>query len=411
MRNRETLMARVAATAAAALLAGTAATASAAEVKLGALMPMTGGLQAYGEACLHGVELAAEEANAAGGVLGSKVSVVVADTQTKPQPAIDAAKKLVTIDKVAGIIGALSSGNTGPVASSVTSVEGVPQISPASTAPSLTNLVDKDFLYRTVPSDAFQGVALAEIVKGAGIDNVAVMYINNDYGDGLASAFSKAFGTLGGNVSAAGAFEPNKASYRGELKALSGGGAESLVLIAYPDDGGLTIVKQALEEGYFGKFVFTDGMKAEKVVEQIGAQYLNGSIGSAPKALETDAGGMFTKMYEKKYGELPPRPFIDSSYDAAMILMLAMEKAGSTDGTKVRDAIRQVSNPPGTKILPGEFAKAVDLIKKGENIDYVGAAGQQDFDAAGDVSGTFEEWAIEDGKLVTKRVFAPGSSS
>ncbi len=411
MRNTKTWATRAAATAVAALLAGTAASAAADEVKLGALMPMTGGLQAYGEAALNGVRLAADEANAAGGVLGEKVTVVVADTQTKPQPAIDAAKKLVTIDKVAGIVGALSSGNTGPVASSVTSVEGVPQISSASTAPSLTNLQDKDFLFRTVPSDAFQGVALAQIVKGAGIDNVAVMYLNNDYGEGLANAFSRSYDGIGGNVTAAGAFEPNKASYRGELKALSGEKVDTLVLIAYPDDGGLTIVKQALEEGYFKKFVFTDGMKAEKVVEQIGAQYLNGSIGSAPKALETDSGMLFTKMYEGKHGELPPRPFIDSSYDAAMVLLLAIQKAGTTDGTKVRDAIRQVSNPPGAKILPGEFAKAIDLIKKGENIDYVGAAGEQDFDDKGDVAGTFEEWTIEGGKLVTKRVFAPGQGS
>lgn len=396
--------------AAATLLGGTASTALA-DIKLGALMPMTGGLQAYGEACLNGIRLAVEQANAAGGVLGEKVEVVVADTQTKPQPAIDAAKKLVTIDKVAGIVGALSSGNTGPVASSVTSVEGVPQISPASTAPSLSDLQDRDFLFRTVPSDAFQGVALAEIVKQAGLNNVAVMYLNNDYGEGLANAFAKAFDSHGGNVTAMGAFEPNKESYRGELKALSGDKAEALVLIAYPDDGGLTIVKQALEEGYFSKFVFTDGMKAEKVVEQIGAEHLNGSIGSSPKALETDAGAAFTKMYEEKFGELPPRPYIDSSYDAAMILLLAIEKAGSTDGEKVRDAIRQVSNPVGTKILPGEFAKAVELIKKGEDIDYVGAAGEQDFDEKGDIAGTFEEWAIEDGKLVTKRVFAPGAGS
>ena len=106
---------------------------------------------------------------------------------------------------------------------------------------------------------------------------------------------------------------------------------------------------------------------------------------------------------------MPPHPYIDSAYDATMILMLAMEKAGSTEGPAIRDAIREVANAPGEEVLPGDFARARELIKAGKDINYQGAAGNQEFDGNGDVSGTFEHWAIKDGKIVTLGVFDPGN--
>lgn len=374
-------------------------------VRIGALMPMTGDLQAYGEADFNGVKLAVEQVNAADGVLGKKVEIQLGDTQTAPQPAIDAAQKLVSVYNVAGIIGALSSGNTIPVAKSVTSVAEVPQISNASTSPAITTLDDNDFLFRTVPSDAFQGVALAQITQEEGFDNLAVIYVNNDYGEGLASSFRQAFEQVGGKISDSVPYEKGRASYRGELSRLAGGGAQALVVIGYPENG-TTILRQSLEEGFFQKFVFTDGMKAPEIIEAIGAQYLNGSVGTVPQALtDTDAYQRFISAYEKQFGELPPKPYIDTAYDATMVLLLAIQKAGNTDGKAVHDALRQVANPPGTQVLPGEWARAKELLANGEDIDYVGASGSVNFDENGDVSGTFGKWTIEDGEIKTVKVF------
>lgn len=379
------------------------------DVKIGALMPMTGDLQAYGETSLNGVNLAADEVNAAGGVLGGNLVVSVGDTQTNPQAGVDAAQKLANVEGVVGMVGALSSGVSIPVAKSVSSSVGVPQISSASTSPAITKLEDGDWLFRTVPSDAFQGVALAEVVQENGLGNVATLYINNDYGEGLANSFANAFQAKGGTVSESLAYEPGNASYRGELSKAAGGGAEALVLIGYPENG-ITILKQSIEEGNFDKFIFTDGMKAPEIIEAIGADFLNGSIGTAPEAVaESDAAVRFKSAYEAKHGELPPKPFIDSAYDATILLALAAEKAGSADRTAIRDALRSVANPPGTQILPGDFAKAKELIGNGEDIDYVGAAGSQNFDGDGDVSGTFAYWVIEGGEIKTIRVFEPGS--
>lgn len=392
---------------AAALLIGGAALAD--EVKIGALMPMTGDLQAYGETSLKGVMLAADEINAAGGVLGHKIDVSVGDTQTNPRAGVEAARKLANIENVVGIVGALRSGVSIPVAKSVSSAVGMTQISSASASPAITKLKDNDFLFRTVPSDAFQGVALAQVVKENGFGKVATLYIDNDYSEGLANSFAASFEALGGEISKSLAYEPGNASYRGELSKVAGNGGEALVLIGYPENG-ITILRQSLEEGYFDKFIFTDGMKAPEIIEAIGAEHLNGSIGTSPEAAaDSDAAVRFRRAYAAKHGELPPKPFIDSAYDATILLGLAIEKAGSTDRKAVRDALRSVANAPGTEILPGEFAKAKELIADGKDIDYVGASGSQEIDGDGDVSGTFAYWTIDDGQIKTLRVFEPGS--
>lgn len=382
-------------------------TASAEEVKIGALMSMTGDLQAYGETSLNGIKLAIKQVNEAGGAAGNTLAVAVGDDQTNPQVGVDAAKKLVEIEKVAAMVGGLASGVTIPVAKSVSAPAGVVQISGASTSPALSGLDEGDVLFRTIPSDAFQGVALASVVSEKGVKNVSVLYINNDYGEGLAKAFASAYEAKGGKVTANLAFEPGNASYRGELQKAADGGPEALVLIAYPENGNI-ILKQSLEEGFFKAFIFTDGMKAPEVISAIGAANLNGSFGTAPEAVADSAAAKnFRDAYQKEFGELPPKPFIDSAYDATILIALAMEKAGSADRKAIHAALRDVANPPGEPILPGEFAKAKELIKAGKDIDYVGAAGAQDFDKMGDVGGTFAHWSIDNGEIKTVKVFSP----
>lgn len=380
------------------------------EIKIGAVLPLTGDLQVYGETALSGINLAVDQVNAAGGVLGKQVRIAVGDTRATAQVAIDAAQKLVNIEGVAGLLGAMASGSTIPVAMSVSATVGVTQIAIGSTSPAITKLKDNDFLFRTAPSDAFGGVAMAEVARELGFTNLAIIYINDAYGRGLNDSFTKAFEKMGGKVSGSIPQEPAKASYRGELKKISGGGAEALIPIAHVDDA-VVILKQSLEEGLFNKFFFGD-LQAEEIIEQIGAKYLNGSHGVSPRALESNLSyKRFLEAYEKRYGKLPPTPYIDGAYDAAMTMMLAIEKAGSTDRTAIRDALREVSNGPGEKILPGEWAKAKRLIAAGKNIDYEGASGPVDYDADGDVAGTFADWVIEDGKYKTLRVFVPGGTS
>lgn len=393
---------------AAAFLAS-AALAAGTPLRIGAILPMTGDLQAFGGASLHGVQLAAKEINEAGGVLGQKVEIYSGDTQTLPQPGVNAAQQLVNANSVVGFVGAMSSGVSIPIALSVSKPDHIPQISPASTSPVITTLKDDDFMFRTVPSDAYQGVALAEVVHNAGVDKVSIIYVNNDYGQGLAESFTKAYEKLGGSVLATAAYEQKQASYDAEIsKAWADGSTHDLVLIGYPQNGE-TILRQSLEGAKFNKFFFTDGMKSPVLIKDLGAKYLNGSLGTTPEARsDTPAAKYFANAYKKEYGELPPQPYIDTAYDATYILALAAEKAGTTtDSTKIRDALREVANPPGAEIYPGEWAKAVKLIKEGKDINWTGAAGDENFDKNGDVTGTYAEWTIKNGKIETVRIFNP----
>lgn len=384
-----------------------ATTVSAEAMRLGALMPMTGDLQVYGESSYNGLQLAVQEINAEGGVLGESITVRRGDTQTSPQAGVSAAQRLASVDQVHAFVGALSSGVTIPVARTVSRAQGIPQISGASTSPVITDLDDGDFLFRTVPSDAFQGVALAGIARDGGYERVGILYINNDYGKGLADAFQASFEDQGGAVTASVAYEGGQAAYRGELRRASRDGAEALVLIGYPENGQV-VLRQALEGGVFDQFIFTDGMKAPEIIDAIGAQYLNGSFGTAPEAREGTTGAAhFQSAYEEMYGEVPPQPFMDSAYDAVYLLALAAQRAGSLDGAAIRDNLRDVANPPGETIHPGEWEKALDLLADGQDINYEGASGSVNLDDKGDVPGTFAHWVIEDGEIRTIRVFEP----
>jgi branched-chain amino acid transport system substrate-binding protein len=156
--------------------------------------------------------------------------------------------------------------------------------------------------------------------------------------------------------------------------------------------------------------VFSDGMKSTELIDAIGARHLEGMVGTAPEAVaDSPAAVRFRKAFEARHGQLPPRPYIDTGYDAMYLIALAIEKATSTAGPAIRDALHQVANPPGETILPGEWAKAKQLLADGKDVDYQGAAGSQNFDKNGDVPGTFGVWRIEGGKIRTVRVVEPKS--
>ncbi|MBT5917456.1 MAG: ABC transporter substrate-binding protein, partial [Alphaproteobacteria bacterium] len=160
-----------------------------ADVKIGSLGAITGPIVSLVKEINLAEQAAIDEINAGGGINGDKAVIVFGDTGCNSQTAVDAANKLVNIEQVVGIAGALCSGATIPAASNVAVPAGVVMISPASTSPEITNLKDNDYLYRTAPSDAFQGGVLAKLVLSKGIKKVALTYINNDYGVGLAGTF------------------------------------------------------------------------------------------------------------------------------------------------------------------------------------------------------------------------------
>ncbi len=360
-----------------------------ADVKIGLLGGVTGPIAAMAPAMMDAAQLAIQQVNEQGGIGDGETLVgVIGDSACNPQNGTDAATKAVNIEGVAGIVGPHCSGAVLAAAGSVTIPAGVTLITPSGTSPEITGLDDKGTVFRTVPSDDYQGRALARTMKDQGYGKVAVAYLNNDYGTGLANAFKAEFAdALGGEITQFAAHEEGKASYRSNLAELAKGGADTLVIFDYGDGTGLTILRQALENGFFEKFVGGDGMKSDAVINELGAENLAAFVASSPVGEKSASLEVFNKAYSDVGGD-PDAIFANTSYDAAFILALALEKAGGAkDG--VAAAVVEVSNGEGEAILPGEFAKAKELIAAGTAIDYKGAAGDHNFDANGDVPGTY----------------------
>ncbi|QEM83577.1 ABC transporter substrate-binding protein [Halomonas binhaiensis] len=376
-----------------------------AEVKIGFLGGFTGGIETLTPPIFDGAELAITHVNAQGGLLdGQDIVMPTGDTTCgDASAASNAADRMVNTEQVTAIVGALCTGATVAAANNVAIPAGVTMVSPASTAPAVTTLDDNDLVFRTVPSDAYQGEVLAKLLLEKGIDEVAVTYVNNDYGRGLAGAFKEGFEAGGGSVLENLAHEDNRADYRSELGVLSATGAPVLVVLAYADTSGQTVLRQAYESGTFTQYVGGDGMVGDSLVDALGADVLEGMIATRPGSPELPGTELFRELADE--AEIDPSAvFAAQAYDAAFLLALAIEKNGSADREGVSAALREVASPPGEVILPGEWEKAKQLIADGQDINYEGAGGTQDFDESGDVPGVVQEMAVEDGAFTAKGI-------
>ncbi len=368
-------------------------------VKIGFLGGFTGPIESLTPAIQMGADIAADNVNSAGGVMGSTVEVVAGDTTcVDATEAANAADRLVNSEGVAAIVGALCSGSTISAANNAAIPAGVVMISPASTSPAVSGLEDSDLVYRTVPSDSYQGQSMAKLLMNKGMDPIAITYINNDYGKGFADALSGAFTALGGTVAANEAHEDGKADYRAEIGSLASSGAEHLVVLAYADGSGQTIIRQAVEGGDFSSFVGGDGMVSQSLIDGVGAAALEGMVLTQPGAPAGVGLDMFTAILEA--AGAADGVYLGQAYDAAFLLALAMQQKGSTDREGMVAALRSVSSPPGETIYPGEWAKAVEILSNGGEVNYEGATGSQDFDENGDVSGIINESVVQDGAIV-----------
>jgi len=377
---------------AAALAAIATSPALAGEIKVGSVAGVTGPIAELVAPIVAGSNLAVEDINSQGGLLGGDTMVMVlSDGQCDPKAGVDAGQKVVNVEQVVAIVGASCSGETNGMVQAVTIPAGVVNISDSATAPSISDLADNDLVFRTAPSDAYQGAALAKLAYDAGIKSVAVTYSNDDYNAGIAKVFVASFESMGGKVAANQVHEPNKASYRSEIATLAGGGGEALALFAYYGGSGITIIKNSLETGAFGKFMAADGMFDVSVIEQIGADNLkdNYMVTQAAADPENESYKLFAEEYKSKTKFDPAAPYASHGYDAAFLVALAIEKAGAADRAKISAALREVANAPGEVIRPGEWEKAKKLIAEGKDINYEGASGPVDFDDKGDVAGFY----------------------
>jgi branched-chain amino acid transport system substrate-binding protein len=397
------------------------------QIPVGQIVPFTGSAAEYGKYYRDAAQLAFDQINTAakeafgGPIIGNHIT---ADSNTLPTPAIAAARKMVEADNVPAIIAAWSSGVTVAIATSVTIPAGVLQVGNGTTSPLVSVLPEDakaDLLFRTSPSDILQGIIAAELAAGKIIPDykftkVSTVYINNPYGQGLSNAFAAAFEKRGGKVLAQVPHpEEVQPTYKSQIQAALEGKPELIIAVTYPAHTA-AIIKEARDIFNFTNFQFTDANRSDDVLKAVGAKTLEGKYGTVPSAdpnspTYKDFSTLFMKTY--KYDHVPP--FTETTYDAAMVIGLAMAKAVA-DGKKLNEItghvlaqnLRPVCNPPGEKILGGSqdsITAGLKAIAAKKDTDYVGAGGSVDFDKNGDVKTPYAIWkwtatGTEDVKIV-----------
>lgn len=391
-------MKRLITASAAALMVATASQAE--EIKLGIIFGFTGPIESLTGPMAAGAELAMKEVSESGLLLdGATVISVRGDSTCIDSAAATAtAERLVTADKVNAIVGADCSGVTGAILRNVAVANGIVMISPSATSPGLSTAEDNGLFFRTAPSDAREGEVMADILVEEGIKSIAISYTNNDFGKGLSDSIASAFEARGGEITINASHEDGKADYASEVATLAAAGGDILVVAGYLDQGGRGIVQGALDTGAWDRFGLPGGMIGDNILT-IGPG-LNDSFGQVA-GTDSPGANIYSDLATAA-GFDGTSPFTPESYDAAALILLAMQAAGSSDSSALKDKVFDVANAPGEKIFPGELAKALQILKDGGEIDYVGASAVE-LVGNGESGGNYRQVIVKDGKFETVR--------
>jgi branched-chain amino acid transport system substrate-binding protein len=381
-------------------------------VRVGTVFPYTGAGSEWGPVLRNTVEMCVAQVNeAASEVFGGPImEVIYEDDATTPSVGVDRARKLVDVDGVPILIGTWSSGVTIAMAEAVTMPAQILHIVPIATSPLIAVLPadTDDLLFRTIGSDALQGVVAAmlargEVVEGHSFDTASVLYINSPYGQGLADQFRSSFEARGGRVlEMVPVPEEPQPTYTAELERALAGDPDVLIPIIYPGHASVALAEARDFYGYTS-FQHVDALRSRDVLQVLGAETVVGQLGTVQAADEGRPGfRQFAADYEAMYGEQPPLAFMDTTYDACAVAGLAIAGvvAAGLEPTplNLRDQLRAVASPPGEVVSVGEFARAFALLAQGADIDYSGAASEVDFDERGEVITPIEVWRFsEDG--------------
>lgn len=307
-------------------------------IKIGFTGPLSGPASTYGISVQNGAKLATEEINAAGGINGQKVEFVFQDDEADPSKAVNAFNALLDA-KVVAILGGVTSGATMAIAPKATENK-IPMLTPTATNPDVT-IKGGEYMFRSCYLDSFQGVQLAKYaVSDLKAKSVAILYNNgDDYSKGIATNFKNEYEKSGVKVAKFLSYNPKDQDFNAQLTEIKGANPDLLVLPDYYGTVGL-ISKQAREKGITCQLLGSDGWDS-KDLSSIGGKAVDGAIfinHYSPKDTNP-AVVKFVKNYTDKFSNTPDA-LAALSYSASNILFDAIKKAGSTDGAKIKDALK-----------------------------------------------------------------------
>lgn len=380
----------VASVAAAALVFGASVPASAADsqLKIGAIVPLTGSLSFLVPPEIAGLHLAVDEINAAGGVLGKKVTLDILDEADGDSPAVSQASATKHLaNKVDLIIGAASSSRTKLIIDKITSAK-VVQISGSNTSPSLTDWKDGGFYFRTAPSDLLQGRVLANQILQDGASSVAVLFQDTAYGVGLNAQLKSVLEKGKATVTSI-SFPENETSVSSYVDKALAGKPDAVVLVTYDESKKLLPALQA--KGFSGGNVYLVDGNAVDYSKESYAAYLNGAKASIPgKALDAAFKSKLVAAYKKYTGKvLSDFTYGESLYDAVIIGALAAQAAKDASGVGIKSQLTEISKAGAGKVTVTNFKDGLAALKAGKKINYDGKTGAIEFDKNGDPTGAY----------------------
>lgn len=362
------------------------------EIKVGALMPLSGAGGSFGQEMLASAKVALEEINAAGGPLGRKIALVEENDETSPEAAVRGARKLVDVDKVSAIIGTWASSVTLAVAPIVQASK-IVQLS-TSGASRITEVQKKGgHLFRTEPDDLLFGKAYAEYANSQGWKKAAVLGLNVPFTQMTVEAFKQRFEERGGEVTSFTTYNEDQTTFRSEVTRAFADGPDFIHISGYEPDI-TAILKAAYQLGLSGRFIVPGFAVSPELIKNAGPAaegllLVEEGVAEGSPAYDRLAKALGGDRYYS---------FGAQAYDQLVLLALAIEAAKSTDGTALNEAIRKVSGPEGTKVT--SFAEGIEALRKGEQINYEGASGPIDFDADGNIAkANFRVSQIKEGKI------------
>lgn len=364
-------------------------------ILVGTLLPLTGSLAIFGGDMEKSVQMAVDEINEAGGVLGRDLELVTEDSRTDSSQAPQAMSRLVQAGVVA-VIGAASSGVTGSVIGQAVDNQ-IVMVTPASTAPSLTNRENNGYFWRVPPNDALQGKVMAQLLDEEGITRASTLYVNNDYGQGFNDVLQQEFLTrYQGVILNTVAFDEKSTTFDSEINRATADDPDAVVFIGYPGEG-VPLMRQAFQAGEVDRpWFFSEGVFSQSFVDDVGegddGPILSGFQGTTPEILLSPGSDEFQDRFEAKYGH-KPQLFSSQSYDAMIAVALAIEAAGSADPADFKESMRDVWNSPGEAVRSFDAGK--EALEGGSDVDYSGASGDFNWDERGDpVKGIYAIWSV-----------------
>ncbi|WP_178915241.1 ABC transporter substrate-binding protein [Natronomonas gomsonensis] len=356
---------------------------------IGMVDALTGSLSAFGERNQRGKDLALERVNDAG-IDGRELDIVVEDSEGQSQGGVSAAQKLVNQDSVPFLIGAVGSGVSLAIYESVIEGTDVVQLSQNSTG---LNLTEFPGLLRMSPTGRTQSVALADIIEEDGYDEVAITYVNNDYGQSLTDAFVEAYD---GEVVYNTPHDQEQQSYSSVVSEMDGSGADAWLFVTYQAEFA-TMVNEAFSSGYEAQLYGADSVSGDNVLENTPEGSMDGMKIVVPSApVEQENYQEFASAFESEYGE-QPTAWSAYAYDCVVTAALSIQAADEFTGAALQETVRDVTRPEGEQVTTFEAASQILADGGGpSDVDYQGVSGPIDFDENGDPVGFLQILTVED---------------